>query len=171
MNTHHEIAWATDWKAYAEVHAAAYREAYRGIMDSGYLAAYTAVNRESAYKAMIEAGGEKSARAAILSVNGQPAGCLLIGPSHDPDLGDSYGEIEAIYLLSACKGQGYGKLLLRWGIDRLIEQGHSFLSLWVLEENEAARRFYERVGFQADGASRTIERGRKLTQLRYIRSK
>ncbi|EFM12411.1 GCN5-related N-acetyltransferase [Paenibacillus curdlanolyticus YK9] len=163
-----QIAWATHWRTYADVHAAAYREAYRGIMDEQYLAAYTPENRQTHYAKLVEAGDGGTSRAAILSINGEPAGCLLICSSKDADLADGYGEIDALYLLPDSKGRGYGRLLLSWGMGRLAEQGCSAYVLWVLEENEAARRFYERMGFHADGASRIIERGRKLVQLRYI---
>ena len=40
---------------------------------------------------------------------------------------------------------------------RARERGATSLTLWVLEANQAARRFYERRGFVADGTRKTDE--------------
>jgi hypothetical protein len=41
--------------------------------------------------------------------------------------------------------------------------------LWVLEQNERARRFYERDGWAADGVSQPDDYGNtKLIALRYV---
>lgn len=42
-------------------------------------------------------------------------------------------------------------------ILHLGRKGYSSVSLWVLEENQRARRFYEKAGFDLDGASKSIE--------------
>ena len=38
--------------------------------------------------------------------------------------------------------------------DRLVEAGFKRASLWVLDTNDRARRFYQADGWQADGASK-----------------
>jgi hypothetical protein len=42
--------------------------------------------------------------------------------------------------------------------------------LWVVRENARARRFYERNGWSADGATKTQAFGEQpVTELRYVR--
>ena len=54
--------------------------------------------------------------------------------------------------------------------DRLAALGYRAAVLWVLPENQRARRLYERTGWQADGAERTEElRGLVLSEVRYRR--
>lgn len=49
-------------------------------------------------------------------------------------------------------------------------QGFETSALWVLRDNQRARRFYERAGYQADGAAQDdVYDGITLTELRYQR--
>ena len=57
------------------------------------------------------------------------------------------GEIISLYLLPEYMGKGYGKELLKTAISELSAQGFQEIFLWVLEENNRARHFYERCGF------------------------
>ena len=42
-------------------------------------------------------------------------------------------------------------------------------SLWVFADNPRARRFYEAMGFETDGASKTLQMGVPLGAVRYRR--
>ncbi|NOU93551.1 GNAT family N-acetyltransferase [Paenibacillus sp. LMG 31456] len=152
-----------DWKALALVHSESYRSAYRGIIPDDYLDEFTAAKREIYYQKALTEGTEKIA---LLIVDSKAVGCMIVGKSRDDDLDDTYGEIEAIYLLVEHRGNGLGKMFLNWGIDRLKELGYSNTSLWVLKENRNAIIFYERLGFVFDGAERLITRGKELVQVR-----
>lgn len=63
-----------------------------------------------------------------------------------------YGEIISIYFLPEYMGKGHGSALLQEAVDKLTEMGCRDILLWVLAENERARRFYEKSGFSASGA-------------------
>jgi ribosomal protein S18 acetylase RimI-like enzyme len=53
-------------------------------------------------------------------------------------------------------------------LDRLVSAGFSEATLWVLDSNARARRFYEAGGWSADGAQKRDEdRGFPVTQVRY----
>ena len=58
-----------------------------------------------------------------------------------------YGEVVSLYLLPEYMGRGLGKALLPAAVERLKERGFRDILLWVLEENQRARRFYEKYGF------------------------
>ena len=81
-----------------------------------------------------------------------------------------YGEIVSIYLLPEYVGRGYGRALLKAGMDGLRHLGYVDIFLWVLEENARARRFYERCGFAADGGRLCANLGgAQLQEVRYTR--
>ena len=81
---------------------------------------------------------------------------------------DYCGEIVSIYLLPAYIGRGYGYNLFKAAMGELIHSGYRKIVLWVLEENQRARKFYEKAGFAS--ASHEIEEvigGKKLKELQY----
>ena len=64
----------------------------------------------------------------------------------------STGEVTAIYLAESAAGTGLGHELFDRIQDELRAAGFTRGSLWVLETNARARRFYEREGWRWDGA-------------------
>jgi hypothetical protein len=55
-------------------------------------------------------------------------------------------------------------------LERLAAAGFSEVTLWVLDANARARRFYQVDGFRADGAVKIDDRGTfQLRELRYRR--
>ncbi len=52
-------------------------------------------------------------------------------------------------------GTGAGRLLMSAFVERLRESGFEDATLWVLDDNPRARRFYEAAGWTLDGGSRT----------------
>jgi ribosomal protein S18 acetylase RimI-like enzyme len=54
-------------------------------------------------------------------------------------------------------------------VDELVARGVDGVSLWVLEANTPARRFYERIGFAADGTVKVFDAGgTPLSEVRYV---
>ncbi len=90
------------------------------------------------------------------------SGC---GPSRDEP---TVGELYAIYVDPDAWGSGAGRLLLARAEDALAAEGFTEATLWVLDENPRARRFYERAGWHDDGA-RQHERffETDVTEVRY----
>ena len=75
----------------------------------------------------------------------------------------------SLYLLPEYMGKGYGNRLLETAVTELRKQGYANVFLWVLEENDRARRFYERFGFSPTGDITEIELGGKaLREIRYV---
>lgn len=77
----------------------------------------------------------------------------------------------ALYVHPDQMGQGVGRALLTESVARCSAAGHGRLLLWVLKENDRARRFYERAGFRADGAEEPFEvDGVAVPEVRYTRT-
>ncbi len=91
-------------------------------------------------------------------------GFASIGPSRDED---AVGELYAIYVDPLEWSTGAGRaLILR--AEELLRAGYREATLWVLEANPRARRFYESFGWTADGAEKSFERlGVSAPELRY----
>ena len=90
------------------------------------------------------------------------AGC---GPSRDEP---GVGELYAIYVDPDAWGSGAGRLLLDRAEDALAAEGFAEATLWVLEDNPRARRFYEQAGWH-DDRGRQQERFLEtdVTEVRY----
>jgi GNAT superfamily N-acetyltransferase len=99
-------------------------------------------------------------------------GFASYSPSRDSDADPSrVGEIGAIYLLPGAWGKGIGRRLMEATLSCLATAGFAQVTLWVLDSNVRARRFYEAGGWCADGGQKFDEsRGFPITQVRYRRS-
>lgn len=99
-----------------------------------------------------------------------PAGLMGLCPSRDDDLSPALrplvGEVGAIYLHPDFWDRGYGREMMAFALDTLGRQGFSVITLWVLEENTRARRFYEKCGFYFDGTQKEIVIGKPLVEVR-----
>jgi len=71
-------------------------------------------------------------------------------------------EVSELYILRSAQRQGTGSNLMRAMAGALSKRGHRAMSLWVLEENEPARGFYERLG-----GTVIAERRGRLRELAY----
>jgi ribosomal protein S18 acetylase RimI-like enzyme len=79
------------------------------------------------------------------------------------------GELYALYVTPAWWSTGAGRALMDAVLAALAEAGYRAAVLWVLADNARARRFYERAGFAADGASHIIADLGGVLELRYAR--
>ena len=80
-----------------------------------------------------------------------------------------YGEIVSIYFLPEYMGKGYGQYLIDACVDELNKSGFHKIILWVLEENQRARKFYEKNGFVCtDNFLDDNIGGKNLREIMYI---
>lgn len=90
--------------------------------------------------------------------------------SYAPGRTAGTAEIGMLYALPEVWGTGVGSSLLAAVVDELTEAGCTRATLWVLEANERARRFYEASGWRQDGAVEVdTSSGLPLIKLRYRR--
>ena len=60
---------------------------------------------------------------------------------------NGFGEIISLYFLPEYMWKGYARLLLQAAVSELKKMGFDKVLLWVLEENQSARHFYEKCDF------------------------
>jgi GNAT superfamily N-acetyltransferase len=75
-----------------------------------------------------------------------------------------------IYLLPQAWGTGVGRELMAAVVDGLTGLGYEDATLWVLDSNDRARRFYARAGWTEDGTTQVDDSlGVTLNEIRYRR--
>ncbi|MGN6663013.1 MAG: GNAT family N-acetyltransferase [Solirubrobacterales bacterium] len=152
--------------AVAGVHVRAWLAAYRGLIDDDYLDGLRAEDRAAVHS--FDAPGP-NAPETLLAVEGDEIlGFVAFGPSRDADAPEA-GEIFALYIDPPRWGTGVGRLLMREARRCLRERGHTEGTLWVLEGNEPAERFYRSEGWERDGAEREEDPYGPLVTVRRFR--
>jgi ribosomal protein S18 acetylase RimI-like enzyme len=141
-----------DARAIAEVHVRSWRAAYRGQLTDDFLDGLTVEDRLEQQRRGLE-DARADWRTWVTEDAGAIAGFAVTGPSEDADATDRTGEVYAIYLDPDRVGTGLGRALFERAVGDLHDRGFSSVTLWVLETNERARRFYEVAGWALDGTS------------------
>ncbi|ANH94274.1 acetyltransferase [Streptomyces sp. SAT1] len=177
-----EMALA-DCDRVAEIRVHGWRTAYRDLMPRSFLDALS-VERDAELRRALLARHD-SGTTDLVAVgappgppgrSGQPGddgevlGWACHGPCRDGEGTTGGAELYALYVDVRRHGHGIGYALLTESMRRCAAAGHRRMSLWVVEGNARARRFYERAGFRADGAvdSSDVD-GVAVPEVRYVR--
>jgi GNAT superfamily N-acetyltransferase len=91
-------------------------------------------------------GERQVAEVVIASYDGEPAGFALFFHNFSTFLGLPGIYLEDLFVIPALRGHGIGKILLSYLARLAVERGCGRLEWWVLDSNEPAIRFYERLG-------------------------
>jgi len=78
-------------------------------------------------------------------------------------------ELYALYVHPAWWSTGTGWALMDQVLAKACVAGYACITLWVLEANARARRFYQRAGFAPDGARHVLDDLGGVTEIRYRR--
>jgi GNAT superfamily N-acetyltransferase len=152
-----------DAAAIAAVHVGAWQSAYVHIFGKERLAELDAERRTGGWERVLAERHEEEVF--VAERDGSLVAFASVGPSRD---GEASGELYAIYALPEAWGTGAGPELMREALTALRARGFATATLWVLEDNPRARRFYEREGWALDTARREGEHlGVTTVELRY----
>jgi ribosomal protein S18 acetylase RimI-like enzyme len=145
-----------DAAAIAAVHVRAWQIAYRGLMPAALLDGLSIEQREQGWRETLI--GEVSLTVYVAVENRAVVGfCAVATPGRDDDAGDGVAEIAAINVDPDVWRTGVGRALIDVALEDLRANGWRWVTLWVLTENQRAREFYARFGFEPDGAEITHE--------------
>jgi GNAT superfamily N-acetyltransferase len=157
----------------ARVHAASWQVAYDHIFPAEALARLgDAADRRAAYwRREVEARVPLSSTL-VAESDDEIVGFVDVRPSRDDGVEpDHTAELTAIYVAPRAWGTGAGRLLMAEALERLRRLEFEEATLWVLEDNSRARRFYEIAGWRTDGAVKQDEfLGTAVREIRYRRS-
>jgi ribosomal protein S18 acetylase RimI-like enzyme len=98
-------------------------------------------------------------------------GFVNFGPTRDGDCDtSSVGEITSIYVLPEVFGKGFGRELMGEAMAALGAGGFAQATLWVLDSNVRAARFYVAAGWGPDGTTKDDHVAETpVTEMRYRR--
>jgi len=151
----------------AQVHVAAWKAAYAGIVPLQYLDSLSVLERAGKWEVALKA---EESTVLVAKEGREVTGWISFGPSRDKDASNSQAEIWAIYVDPRYWSAGIGRLLLQQARNELRQRGYETCSLWVFPENERGIRFYKFVGFIADPLPpQEFELGgARLKEVRYV---
>lgn len=130
----------------SRIHALSWKTAYKNIVPQPYLDNLLLDFWVTAFQTWIQ---NKTIQVQIIYENGKPIGCAAYGKSRDEKLPD-WGEIVSLYLLPEYFGKSYGIELFKSVMCDIKQLGYKNVYLWVLKDNQRAKRFYEKNGFYSN---------------------
>lgn len=151
----------------AEIEVVSSRYAYKNIVSDECLYKDLSVeNRIPVYKNWITA---KRFDVYIYedSGTGMIKGMMGIGMCEDDDKKEAY-ELHYLYVDPDYLRMGVGSEMMRYFEQKGKDKGCLEFIVWVLEENEMARRFYEKNNYFLDGKEKVFKRWNKR-EIRYVK--
>lgn len=121
-----------------------------GILADEFLAGLSVERREKSWRQVL---AEAQSELLVARVDSLLVGFASFGKSRDADAPPKRGELWALYVHPDAWSTGVGRKLWDVAHNRLAAQGHSSVSLWVLERNVRAIRFYSATGFAVEPSS------------------
>ncbi len=94
-------------------------------------------------------------RSFVAELNGAVGGFAVCGPNRDAP---GPGELYALYVDPDSWSSGIGQALLQ-RVEQCLAGDYPAATLWVLEANSRARRFYERSGWILEKGTRPFDYG------------
>ena len=139
--------WA-DVLRIGQLHSISWRETYAGILSGDRLVRPLDDLVALWDRVLHDPPLSQSTRVLVAERSGVMVGFGACGGQRSPVLADAGfgGEVSALYVLQAAQRLGIGINLMAAMAADLAGRRFCGMGLWVLRENQPARRFYERVG-------------------------
>ena len=131
----------SDAQDIAEVHDAAWREAYRGIIPGSELEKMIQRRGPRWWQSAIERGS----RLCVLDFDETVGGYVSYGRNRLPHMQQG-GEIFELYLAPEFQGLGFGRKLFEAARHDLRQNGLKSFVVWALSDNARAVEFYQHLG-------------------------
>ena len=135
-----------DTEAIAALHAESWRAHYRGILPEAYLDDEVLAERQMSWRDALRAP-RPGQLVMVATLEAALTGFVSIVRDGEPGFG---AEIENLHVRPRLCGRGLGRRLLGEAVGRLASDGVASACLWVFDANEAAIRFYQRLGGTPD---------------------
>ncbi len=138
-----------DAELVAAVEVASWRAAYRDLMPGAFLDGLSEAEKAASWRHNLLKHGASGRKRLLVAIGADGIiGLVRVGAVWDAG---EVGLVYLLYVLPAYWGCGVGKALMRAAMDELRDLGMSEAVLWVLRDNQRARRFYEHLGWRRDG--------------------
>jgi ribosomal protein S18 acetylase RimI-like enzyme len=154
----------------ARLHVQSWHETYTGILPDEVLSTLSVSHRAQRWEESLRNPAKFNDTVVYLyEANNVLFGFGACSAQRDADLKAQGfdGELEAIYVLQQFQRNGAGMALMRKIANDLSARGFRGMSLWVLRDNQPARRFYEKAGGETVRERENIRGKAVLTELAY----
>lgn len=174
------LATVADAEAVAAVRRASWFAAYSGIIDMAVIDRVTAPSDADQMRVRFKSRPGQKVLVAVSDEDAAVLGFASYGPEREPGgatwppvsaagaAGHS-GELYALYVHPRWWSTGTGRELMARVLQRLTRDRYRDVTLWVLEQNARARRFYEIAGFAPDGGVNILHGLGGIPEIRYRR--
>lgn len=132
-------AGQADLERIADIKVQSWADTYAPLMPADILAPF--LDRSRAISELSKLVGRPDALLLVGPTPGPVAGFALTYMAHPPE-----PWLESLHVMRELRGHGLGTLLIRVTAARLLAAGYRSMSLGVILGNDAAGRFYERLG-------------------------
>lgn len=160
-------ARAADAAAVADLQVRTWKEAYAGILPPTAIEALHDADAEARWRDAITAPPSARHHVLVAVDGGRLAGFVACAPADDADR-DPTTDDEVIALAVAPEHQrrGHGSRLLAAAVDTMREDGVTTALAWLFTADAATQAFYESTGWARDGATRALDMGEPVEQVR-----
>ena len=158
-----------DAKGIAEIHVAAWQDAYKGLLPDSVLDALSVQKRQAFWREAIDLC---EPQVVVAHIDNELMGFVGFDRSRDKGTPSSTGEIWAMYANPIHWDKGVGLALWDAARDGLQEEGCTKVTLWSYLRNERALRFFDLAGFKRElKTAKTVPLGAvKLEEIRLSRA-
>lgn len=164
-------AGVDDARAIAAVHAAGLQAAYRPLIPDRLahlvLDPPDATSRVNGWRQCLE---RTRISTTVVACDGLAVvGFSTLRRASRGRAGGATGEVWALFVQPSHWRRGIGRLLCNRTLSDAAARGFAGVEAWELESNTGARRFFQSMGFRADGETRIFleHAGTALRELRY----
>lgn len=161
------LATAGDAEGIAALHIASWRAVYRQELPAAFLGGLDSAARTTEWRRRLV---DPALTVLVDTAEGSIRGFCAVGPAADPSEAVAGAwQIHQLHIAPDLRGGGIGSRLFDAALDLARAAGAPLVTLWVVDTNAQARRFYERRGMRADGARqrRDLAPGAVLHEVRY----
>jgi ribosomal protein S18 acetylase RimI-like enzyme len=160
-------AGSGDAGSIADVQARTWRTAYLGMLPHEVLVGFGAAQGSAFWQRVLERA-EGGDAVLVAELDREVVGFVSSGPIRDRIPGYS-AEFYALYVLPEAQGCGIGTALIAQAGRALVRRRWLGATVWVLEDNQLGRRFYEGLGGLSLGVAKALAyRGTSYPSVREV---
>lgn len=149
MTVSYRTAGPEDAAALAQIGAETFVATFGHLYDPADLAIFLRSHSTEAWAKELK---DPAFLVRVAEMGGKLVGYAKLGPPHLPfEPRGEAAELRQLYVIEEFKGQGVARTLIDWVIDQARDCRADHLYLSVFTDNHRARRFYEKLGFEAEG--------------------
>ncbi|WP_431799766.1 N-acetyltransferase family protein [Halobacillus andaensis] len=138
------IAVVNDAEGIAKVSTSSWKTTYKEILPQSFLDSLNSETKIEKWRSILEEDNEVSFIYVAVNKAEEIVGFCHFGKERTGNY-PYEGELYALYLYKEVQGQGIGKGLVEFSVDKLNKSGIRNLMVWVLKDNPSSK-FYQHLG-------------------------